>query len=186
MQPYEPFSGVLLMPDRAVFARTSAVTLLTGEPVALISWHAWTARARFEIRDATGAVELARGGREGILGRRYVVCGPDGETLLGLKLSAWGPGGRSTVTLPGGRTLNTKGNWSNRKFSVADAAGRPVARIVTTGGPFALRPDSFAFELQAPVLSAIQAVGLAQCMRAAVEAERGTSAGLVGLAGAGG
>jgi hypothetical protein len=172
MQPYEPFSGVLLMPDRAPFARTSAVTLVTGQPVAVISWHAWTSRARFEIKDATGVVELARGGREGIFGRRYVVSGPDGEALLGLKLSAWGVGGRSTVTPAGGPALSTKGNWSNRKFSIVDGAGRPVARIVTTSGPLSRRPDSFAFELQAPVLSIVQAVGLAQCMRAAVESDR--------------
>jgi hypothetical protein len=171
MQPYQPFTGVLLMPDRKVFGTSSPVTLPNGALVALIRWHSWTMRARFEILDPTGSVELAHGARNGHFGRSYRVLAPRGETLLDLKLSLWG-GRRGTVTLPGGRVLSTKGNWSNRRFSIADQAGRPVARILTTSSAFAMRPDSFAFELQLPVLSIAQAVGLAQCMRAAVEAAR--------------
>jgi hypothetical protein len=59
---------------------------------------------------------------------------------------------------------------------VVDQAGVPVAQLVTTSRAFSWRPDSLAFELQAPVLSIVQAIGLAQCMRAAVEAQRSASA----------
>jgi hypothetical protein len=110
---------------------------------------------------------------------RYVVTGPRGDDLLGLSLGFWGVGGRCTVTRPGGPSLTTRGNWSKRQFSVVDNAGRSVARIVNTSRFFTLRPDSFAFELQAPVLSVVQAIGLAQCLRAAVESSRAASGSVV-------
>src|SRR5690349_9170129 len=180
MEPFAPFTGVLVLPDRAVFGRTSPVTLGTGEPVATIRWHSWTARARFEILDPAGTTMLASGSRVGFWGRSYQVLGPRQEPVLDLKVSGWGLSGRSTVTLPGGRTLSAKGNWSARKFTVVDEAGAAVARLVTTSSSFSFRPDSLAFELSAPVLSIVQAVGLAQCMRAAAEAERSSAAAASG------
>lgn len=172
MHLYEPFSGVLLLPGRTPFGSTSSVTLPDGQPVAQIRWHQWSMAARFDILDAFGAAELAAGGRKGFWGRGYQVTGPGGAALLDLKLSGWGPTGRSTITLPGGQTLATKGNWTGRKFEVLDGSGSPVARIATTSGAFSMRRDSLAFEMTAPVLSIVQAIGLAQCMRAAVEASR--------------
>jgi hypothetical protein len=176
MQPFEPFTGVLVLPDRAVFGSTSSVMLGDGEPVAAIRWHNWTARARFEILDPSGSSLLASGSRVGFWGRSYRVLGPRQEPVLDLKISGWGLSGRSTITLPGGRVLSAKGNWSARKFAVVDEAGAPVARLVTTSPHFSFRPDSLALELHVPVLSIVQGAGLAQCMRAAVEAERSTAA----------
>jgi len=176
MELFRPFAGVLVLPDRAVFGKTSPVTLDTGEPVAAIRWHNWTPRARFEILDPAESSVLASGSRSGILGRSYQVLGPRQEPVLSLKISGWGPAGRSTVTLPTGRVLSAKGNWSARKFTVADERGGVVAQLVTTSSAFSLRPDSFAFELTTPVLSVIQAIGLAQCMRAAAEARRRSAA----------
>ena len=175
MSPYEPFVGVLLLPGRAPFGSTSLVSLPDGQPVAQIHWHKWSMSARFEILDATGVVELAAGGKSSAWGRSYAVTGPGGAALLDLKLSGWGPGGRSTVTLPGGQTLATKGKWTGRKFEVLDDSGGTVARLVTTSGVFSMRQDSLAFEMTTPVLSVVQAIGLAQCMRAAVEASRAAS-----------
>jgi hypothetical protein len=60
---------------------------------------------------------------------------------------------------------------------VLDSSGSSVARLVTTSGAFSMRQDSLAFELTAPVLSIVQAIGLAQCMRAAVEASRSGASG---------
>jgi hypothetical protein len=176
MEPYAPFTGVLALPDRAVFGKASPVSLGTGEPVAVIRWHPWTVRARFEILDAAGSIVLASGSRIGFWGRSYRVVGPRQEPLLDLKVSGWGLAGRSVVTLPGGRTLTAKGNWSARKFTLADETGALVARLLTTSSAFSLRPDSLAFELTTPVLSIVQAVGLAQCMRAAAEAQRESAA----------
>jgi hypothetical protein len=176
MEPFAPFTGTLALPDRAMFGKASPVSLDTGEPVATIRWHPWTARARFEILDAAGSKVLASGSRVGFWGRSYRVIGPSQEPLLDLKVSGWGLSGRSTVTLPTGRELTAKGNWSARKFTLADATGAVVARLSTTSSALALRPDSLAFELTAPALSIVQAIGLAQCMRAAAEAQRSASA----------
>jgi hypothetical protein len=176
MQPFAPFTGVLVLPDRAPFGSTSPVTLDSGEPVASIRWHRWTPRARFEILGPTGSEVLASGSRVGFWGSSYEVLGPREETILGLKVSGWGLSGRSTVTLPGGRELKAKGNWTARKFAVLDDAGEPVAQLVTTSSVFSLRSGSLAFELRTPVLSIVQAVGLAQCMRAAIEAQNSSAA----------
>jgi hypothetical protein len=175
-----PFTGVIVLPDRAPFGSTSPVSLGDGQPVASIRWHNWSMRARFEILDVTGTATLASGGKASLWGRRYWVVGPREEVLLELKLSPWGPAGRSRITLPGGRVLIAKGNWTSRAFAVSDQSGVPVARLVSTSALFSWRPDSLAFELQAPVLSIVQAVGLAQCMRAAIEAHRQSSAAASG------
>jgi hypothetical protein len=176
MQPHTPFTGILLLPDRAPFGTTSEVTLDDGRPVAAIHWHRWSFGARFDVLDEIGGNVLAAGARVGFWGRRYRLLGPGDEMLLELRLSGWGVTGRNTVTLAGGRTLTAKGNWSARQFAVSDERGTPVAQLVTTGKFFSMRPDSLAFELQAPVLSIVQAIGLAQCMRAAVEAQRSSNA----------
>ncbi|GID97381.1 hypothetical protein ACFQFC_07785 [Amorphoplanes digitatis] len=176
MQPFAPFTGVLVLPDRAVFGSTSPVTLGNGEQVATVRWHKWTARARFELLDAAGSAVLASGSRTGFWGRTYQVLDSRQEPVLDLRISGWGLSGRSVITLPGGRVLHAKGNWSARRFAVADEDGAPVARLVTTGSTFSLRPDSLALELTAPVLSIVQGAGLAQCLRAAAEAARDSSA----------
>jgi hypothetical protein len=177
MNPYEPFTGVLLLPDRTPFGTTSEVTVGDGRPVAAIRWQRFSFGARFEVLDPSGGTVLATGSRASVWGLRYQVLGPRQETLLEMKLSGWGGvNGRTRITAAGGRLLTAKGNWSARRFEVADEHGRPVARLVTTSRFFSLRPDSLAFEPTVPVLSVVQAVGLAQCMRAAVESQRGSQA----------
>jgi hypothetical protein len=176
MQPHALFTGILILPDRAPFGSVSPVTLDTGAPVVDIRWHRWTVRARFDIVEPASGADLAHGERQGFFGRRYGVLSPGGEPLLELKLGLLGVAGRCEVTLPGGRVLTTKGSWSGRRFSVLDEGGQQVAHVVNTSRLFSLRPDSLAFELQAPVLSVVQAVGLAQCLRAAVEAQRQSNA----------
>jgi hypothetical protein len=175
MEPFAPFTGVLVLPDRAMFGRMSPVILGTGEPVATIRWHNWTTRARFEILNPAGSSVLASGSRVGFWGRCYRVLGPLQKPVLDLKISGWGLSGRSTVTLPDGRALNAKSNWSARKFTLVDERDALVARLVRTSSAFGFRPDSLAFELSSPVLSMVQAIGLAQCLRAAV-AQRDSSA----------
>jgi hypothetical protein len=171
MDPNQPFTGVLLLPDRSLFGKVSAVSLADGQPVAQIRWHRWSMAARFEILDLTGEQELAAGGRSTVWGaRQYEVTGPGGASLVEVKLNALRPGAK--ITLPGGPLLTTRGNWTGRKFEVLDADGLGVARIVTTSGLFSARPDSMAFEVTRPVLSIVQAIGLTQCIRASVEARR--------------
>jgi hypothetical protein len=172
MQPYAPFTGVILLPDRAPFGSVSPVSLGDGTPVASIRWHNWSMRARFEILDPDEARILATGGTASVWGRRYELQGPGADTLLELKVSLWGLGVRSTVTLPDGRILSANGNWTSRKFVVTDPVGVPVAMLVNTSRVLSWRPDSLALELTAPVLSVVQAIGLAQCVRAAAESQR--------------
>lgn len=177
MNLYEPFTGVLQLPDRAPFGAESPVTVADGPPVALISRHRFSWGAKFDILDPVTRGLLASGVRAGGWGRRYQVTRPGEQMLLELTLSGWGGViGKSTVTLPDGRVLKTKGNWSARRFEVADAHGAGVGALVTTSRVFAVRPDSLAFELRTPVLSVIQAIGLAQCMRTAVETQRSSAA----------
>jgi hypothetical protein len=177
MDPYAPFTGVLVLPDRAPFGSTSPVSLDDGQPVGCVRWHVWTMRARFDILDPTETATLASGSRIGFWGRRYELVGPRSEPLLELKLGVFGPTGRNTVTLPDGRTLTVTGTWTHVNFAVADATGARVAQIVNTSRFLSLRPDSLALEVRVPVLSVVQAIGLAQCIRAAVEAQRGGAAG---------
>jgi hypothetical protein len=63
-----------------------------------------------------------------------------------------------------------------RQFAVRDRDRVLVADLVNTSRVFSMRPDSLAFELHVPVLSVVQAIGLAQCVRAAVEAQNAASA----------
>ena len=42
---------------------------------------------------------------------------------------------------------------------------------------FSVRADSLAFELTQPVLSVVEAIGLAQCVRAAAAADNAAAAG---------
>ena len=171
MSPHSPFTGTLLLPDRAVFGSESSVTLEDGRPVAIIRWHTWSLGARFEIFDPLSNELLATGGRTGFWGTRYQLTGAAGQQILELKFGFSGPTGRGTVTLADGRTLYTKGKWTARRFTVTDSAGTEVAHLVNTGRVFAMRSDSLAFELTAPALTALEAIGMAQCVRAAVEAQ---------------
>lgn len=172
-----PFAGVLLLPDTSVFGTSSAVTTGDGLPVATIRRRVLSARSRFEILDAAGTTLLATGAQAGFWGNKYEVMGPESQFLLSLKFSGWtGPSGRGVVSLPDGRTLATKGNWTAREFTLADEAGTPVAQLHTTSRLLSLRPGSLAFELKAPVLSVVQAIGLAQCIRAAVESTAAAAA----------
>ncbi|GGQ56418.1 LURP-one-related/scramblase family protein [Couchioplanes azureus] len=166
---YAPFTGVLLLPDASFLGTTSTVTTADGAPVATIHREPWGVRRRFEIRDAAGESLLATGAQAGFWGNKYELMGPQSQFLLSLKFSGWtGPTGPGVVSLPDGRVLTTKGSWTARQFTLADEAGTPVAELSNRGGLLAAR-QSLAFELRAPVLSVLQAIGLAQCLRAAVE-----------------
>ncbi|BCJ55032.1 hypothetical protein Asp14428_65070 [Actinoplanes sp. NBRC 14428] len=173
---HTPFAGVLLLPDSPVLGSTSAVTTGDGLPVATIRRRVWSSRRRFEILDAAGTALLATGSQAGMWGNKYELMGPQSEFLLSLKFSGWtGPTGRGVVSLPDGRTLATRGNWTAREFTMTDEAGTPVAELHTRGGVFALGRN-LAFELRTPMLSIVQAIGLAQSVRAAVESATAAAA----------
>ncbi|MFI7546564.1 hypothetical protein [Actinoplanes sp. NPDC049599] len=171
------FTGVLLLPSKSVFGTTAEVTLGDNTPVAVIHRKAWSARPKFEIFDAADTTLLATGKATGFLGNHYELVGPRAEPLLSLKFSGWSGPRRATVTLPDGRELTASGNWSARDYTVADSAGNRIAGLVTTSSAWTWKPDSLAFEINAPALTLLQAIGLAQCIRTAVEASRAAAAG---------
>ncbi|MFI5491328.1 hypothetical protein [Actinoplanes sp. NPDC051859] len=173
---FTPSVGILLLPDASFFGTTSRVTSGDGVPVATIRRGTWNARGRFEILAAAGEEVLATGGQAGFWGNKYELMGPQSQFLLSLKFSGWtGPTGRGVVSLPDGRVLTTQGTWTARDFTLADEAGTPVAELRNHGGLTAVK-QSLIFELRAPVLSIVQAIGLAQCLRAAVESAAATVA----------
>jgi hypothetical protein len=182
MNPHSPFTGVLLLPDRQPFGTVAPVTLGSGQPVATIRWHRWTGRARFDVLDSASAVVLAEGQKEGFFGKRYAVTAAGGAALLGIEFGFWGLG-RSWITLPDGVQLTAEGNWTGRRFTIRDGAGDPVAQLANTSAFLSFRPDSFALELLRPVLSIVQAAALAQCIRAALEAQQSSSAGSIAAMG---
>ncbi|MEU7875607.1 hypothetical protein [Dactylosporangium sp. NPDC049140] len=177
MDVFAPYAGTLLLPDKAPFGSVSPVTLADGRPVATIRWHNWSMRARYEILDPAAGSVLATGHRQGFAGRNYYLTDARGGSLFHLRLGFWGASRPSTLALAGGRTLSTRGNWTARRFTVTDEQQREVARLVNNSPLLSLRPDGLAFELLTPVLSVVQAIGLAQSMRAAIEAQRSSAGG---------
>jgi hypothetical protein len=65
--------------------------------------------------------------------------------------------------------------WSDRKFEFHASDGL-VGTIMPTTGTFSFRPDSYAFELHQPVMSALEAISLAQALRVAVRGMRQAAA----------
>ncbi len=165
-------TGTLYLPDKAVPSGTSPVMLADGRQIAQVQWHFWTVRSRFEILDPLGSV-LAQGGSQGAISRRYPVQTPAGRTLVDIKLGLWRPISGAVITLSNGTVISVKRTslWSDRNFEFS-SGGRPVGRISPTTGVFTFHPDSYAFELSAPVMSALEAIGLAQVLRAVVRASR--------------
>jgi hypothetical protein len=146
-----------------------------GEPVAAIRWHTWS--ERFEILDVVGAV-IAEGRPHGFFRRHYTVYASDGSVVVDLLPGGWRPYNGATIELTGGRslTLRQQSMWSDRRFEFHAAQGL-VGTIEPTTGSFSFRPDSYAFELVQPALSALEAIALAQALRAAVRGQRAAAAG---------
>jgi hypothetical protein len=171
------FTGTLYLPDKALASGTSPVMLSDGRTIAQVQWHFWTARSKFEVLDVPGRV-IAEGGSRGLTARRYVVTTPDGRTLVEVKLGLWRPINSATITLSTGSALSVKQTtiWSDRNFEFF-SNGRPVGRITPTTGVFTFHPDSYAFELTVPVMSTVEAISLAQTLRAVVRAARAARSG---------
>jgi hypothetical protein len=161
-----PFTGTLYMPDKEFLAGGSAVLLADGRPAATIRWHTWT--QRFEVLDQYGAV-VAECRPQGVFRRRYIVSRPDGRPVVDLKPGYWRPFNSAEVTVGGGRplTIRQTSMWSDRKFEFYAPQGL-AGRIMPTTGAFSFRADSYAFELLLPVMSALEAISLAQAIRLAV------------------
>jgi len=151
------------MPDKEFLNSRSPALLADGRVAGYIQWSTWT--QRFSVLDASGAV-AAECRPQGIFRRRYIVLAvPSGRTVLDLKPGAFRPFNGAELTVAG-RPLRVRqvSMWSDRRFEFY-AGERLVGRIQPTTGVFSFRPDSYAFELPAPVFSGLEAISLAQAMR---------------------
>lgn len=167
-----PFTGTLHLPDKMVPSGTSPVMLGDGRTVALIQWHFWSLRSRFEVLDPAGGT-LAEGSAQGFMGRRFAVRRAGGHPLIDIRLGLWRPLKGASVTLASGRPVSIRPTsiWSDRNFEIF-SNGAPAGRIRPTTTVFSFHPDSYEFELTVPVLSILEAVGLAQALRAIVRSMR--------------
>jgi hypothetical protein len=170
MSLFAPFTGTLYLPDKEFLAASTPVLLADGRMIAGVVWHTWT--QRFEVTDPSGAI-VAECRPQGAFRRRFVVRTSDGRLVLDLRPGAWRPFNGAELTLASGRPLTIRqlSMWSSRKFEFINAEG-VVGRILPTTGTFSFRPDSYAFELFRPVMSALEAVSLAQALRLVARAQR--------------
>jgi hypothetical protein len=170
MDLHAPFTGTLYMPDKEFLVAGSPVLLPDGRAVAAIRWHTWS--QRFGVLDADGTT-LAECRPQGMLRRRYTVLTRDGHPVVDLRPGLWRPFNGAEVTLASGRRLDVHqvSMWSDRTFEFT-SGGATVGRITPTTGVFSFRPDSYAFEVVAPVMSALAAISLAQALRVVVRGTR--------------
>jgi hypothetical protein len=168
-----PFSGQLLLPDNLLPHGETPVERGDGQMVAqirrsLLQWRS------FGILDADGT-EVAEGRAAGMFRRRYTVTRADGAQLLELRLGWRGTAGRSWVTLPDGRELTVRGSTFRRSFVIRDADGTELGTIRpdrNLTNVMSLFTHAYRVTLHQPVLSVVQAVGLAQCLRKAIRSQQ--------------
>ncbi|MFI5930960.1 hypothetical protein [Actinoplanes sp. NPDC051494] len=147
----------------------SVVTGHDGVPLAILRHRKRISRSRFEILDPTGATLLATGAQATVFGTKYELMGPQSQFLMQVKFGWSGASGRGTVSLPDGRTLGTKGSLTGRDFAIFDEAGSPVGALRTTSKLFTLKRAGLEFELSLPMVTVVQAIGLAEFLRTAAE-----------------
>jgi hypothetical protein len=159
-----PFAGTLYLPDKEFLNSRSPVLHADGQTAAFVQWSTWT--QRFSVLDASGAL-VAECRPQGILRWRFTVLAvPSGRALVDLKPGAFRPFNGAELTVAG-RSLRVRqvSMWSDRRFEFY-AGERLVGRIQPTTWAFSFQPDSYAFELPEPTISGLEAICLAQAVRA--------------------
>jgi hypothetical protein len=58
-------------------------------------------------------------------------------------------------------------------WSLIDRSGGTVATLVTTSSPWSMRSADLMLEVGAPVLTLLEAIGMAQCLLTVVNSRRG-------------
>jgi hypothetical protein len=169
-------AGTMYLPAKRFVTPGAPVHLADGRLIAMIAWRTWS--GRFGILDPSGNV-FASCRPRGFFRRRYPVLAVDGLPVLDVLPGAWKPFSGMEVTLGSGRRIRVRrtGAWSSRRFEFYDASNRLAGRIEPTTGRFSLYPDSYAFELMTPVMSALEAIALAQALRLVVRAIRTVASG---------
>ena len=165
----------MYLPDKRFVAPGSPVCLPDGDVIALIEWRSWS--GRFSILDPSGSAVASCQSR-GVFRRRYTVFAVDGLPVVDVLPGVLKPFGDMEATLGGGRriTVQRSSMWSSRRFEFYDADNRLAGRIEPTPGPSKFHPDSYAFELMMPAMSALEAIALAQALRLVVRAIRTAAA----------
>src|SRR5262249_50371020 len=163
MNLHADFAGTLSLPDKRFVAPGSPVYLPDGQLIALIAWRSWS--GRFSILDPSGNA-IASCQTHGTFRRHYTVLTANGSRVLDVLPGALKPFSGMEVTLGGGRRLTVRrsSRWSGRRFELYDGNNRLAGRIEPTTAQFSFHPDSYAFELMLPVMSALEAIALAQTL----------------------
>jgi hypothetical protein len=166
------FTGRLLLPLLSPLRRTAAVTLGDGTPVAVLRRKFVSKRHQFDVLDAGATTLLATGAATSFAYDHHRLVGPRSEVILEYLIDYAGRR-RGTVTLPDGRVFTTDGDRSAQHFAITDRSGRPVASLVTTSSALPMRSADLVLDVGAPVLTLLEAIGMAQCLLTVVNSRRG-------------
>jgi hypothetical protein len=166
------FIGRLLLPLLSPLRRTATVTLEHGAPVAVLRRKFVSQRHEFEVLDAGATTLLATGAATSFANDHHRLVGPRAELILEYLIDYAGRR-RGTVTLPDGRVFTTAGDRTGRHFVITDRSGGPVGRLITTSSAWSMRSAYLMLEVGVPVLTLLEALGLAQCLLTVVNSRRG-------------
>ncbi len=174
MELEAPFTGTLYMPDKEFLNPVSTVLLSDGQAIAAVRRQTWSRRC--DILDMRQRV-VAECRVRGVFAPVYTVSRTDGKRLVTLEPRFFRGLSGDIITLAGGKVIGIRrvSAWSQRRYEFSGPEGL-IGRILPTTGAFSFRPDSYAFEIGLPVMSALQAIGLAQLIRLVVRAQRQAAA----------
>jgi ketosteroid isomerase-like protein len=158
-----PFVGVIRMADRNFPWSGSPVTSADGVTIASIRSRLGFHQA-FEVLDATGAGTLCRGRPLGVRGRDYVVKTTRGELVIALRHGRFRLASNDmTVELPNGGPLRV---IASIPTDVCDDDGQTVLAVGLTAKRQRFHVYDLEVEARLPVLSLLQVIALAECIRA--------------------
>lgn len=171
----QPFLGVLWFPGKLVPHGISPVFADDRTTVAQLRWHL-SIRGAFEILDAGGTTVVARGRAAGFRLRRYSVNRvPDGAPVVTMQTPLFSPMPNNVrAQFATGRTYRVQGLDDRQQSGLYD--GSTEVGLMGPGSTDWLaqliQTDAVRFELRAPVLTMLEAIGIAQCIRAASRRQR--------------
>jgi hypothetical protein len=130
-------------------------------------------RVVFDVVDLDGTV-VANGGRHPETVRALRLRTAEGEPLLDPRGRWWRPS-RLGISLPDGTALGVQASERFRRFRVVDRAGREVATFVEVARSWSDEGCPCEVTLREPVLSTVQAIGLAEFLQGRAQATRSLS-----------
>jgi len=153
-----PFVGTLHLPEKGLGEDRTPVGLADGELVATIRWYVMT--SRFQILDLNNAI-LAEHERVRFRERRILVRTPDGRTIVDATPGVWSLRGTDVAVAGQRLAVRLQGRLPLRGIEFHGEQGL-IGRI-TVIHPYR---NAYRFDVALPVMSGLEAIALAQTMRA--------------------